>query len=154
ECFRRGEAAHDVRLLAAKGELAPRVHEQLALLILLLEDADPEIRQTADATLNAMPVPQIAAFLARSDVSVDMREFFADRGIFPDETPTIEWNPESDEPLLDGGDPVADPADEEEAVRRSPAQVIAQMGFTQRLKAAMKGTREMRALLIRDTNRM
>jgi hypothetical protein len=28
------------------------------------------------------------------------------------------------------------------------------MGFTERLKAAMKGTREMRAILIRDPNKM
>jgi len=142
-------------MLAARGELAPRKHEQLALLILLLEDADAEIRQTADATLNAIPVPQIAAFLSQSDVSVDTREFFADRGIFPDETPAIEWNPDSDEPFLDAGPPVIDaPEASEEAVRRSSAQSIAQMSFTERLKAAMKGTREMRALLIRDTNRM
>src|SRR5947209_6452468 len=30
--FRRGEVAHDIRLLAARGALAPRAHEQLAML--------------------------------------------------------------------------------------------------------------------------
>ena len=155
DCFRRGEAARDVKILAARGELAPRRHEQLALLIMLLEDADPEIRQTADATLNSIPVTHIAAFLALPDVPIDTREFFADRGIFPDETPTIEWNRESDEPLLDAEDPEPGAAaSDEEAARLSPAQTVAQMGFTQRLKAAMKGSRELRAILIRDTNRM
>src|SRR6476646_7919164 len=33
--FRRGEVARDVRLTAAQGALAPRAHEQVALLILL-----------------------------------------------------------------------------------------------------------------------
>ena len=33
-------------------------------------------------------------------------------------------------------------------------QKIAKMTFTQRLKAASKGTREMRAILVRDTNKM
>jgi hypothetical protein len=42
--FKRGEAARDVKLLAAQGTLAPRAHEQLAILILLLDDPDPEIR--------------------------------------------------------------------------------------------------------------
>ena len=36
--FKRGEVARDVRLLAAQGALAPRAHEQLAILVLLLED--------------------------------------------------------------------------------------------------------------------
>ena len=39
DLFRRGEAARDVRLLAAQGALAPRAEEQLALLILLVDDA-------------------------------------------------------------------------------------------------------------------
>ena len=54
--FKRGEAARDVKLLAAQGTLAPRAHEQLAILILLLDDPDPEIRSTADQTLNKIPV--------------------------------------------------------------------------------------------------
>src|SRR4029077_13405272 len=44
--FRRGEAARDVRMLAAQGGLAPRASEQLNILVLLLEDPDPEVRQT------------------------------------------------------------------------------------------------------------
>ena len=49
--FRRGEVARDVRLLAAGGALAPRAHEQVSILILLLDDADREIRATAQATI-------------------------------------------------------------------------------------------------------
>ena len=49
--FKRGEVARDVRMQAAEGALAPRAHEQLAILVLLLEDRDPEIRATADETL-------------------------------------------------------------------------------------------------------
>ena len=86
--FKRGEVARDVRLLAAQGALAPRAHEQLAILVLLLDDRDPEIRTTADATIDRIPVESLTAFLARSDVPIDLREFFADRGIFPDEIPT------------------------------------------------------------------
>ena len=47
--FRRGEVARDVRLLAAQGALAPRAQEQLALLVLLSDDPDPEIRRATAA---------------------------------------------------------------------------------------------------------
>jgi hypothetical protein len=60
--FKRGEVARDVRLLAAQGALAPRAHEQLAILVLLLEDTDPEIRRTADSTLNQIPVAVLRSF--------------------------------------------------------------------------------------------
>ena len=60
EFFKRGEVARDVRLLAAQGGFAPRAHEQLSILVLLLEDPDPEVRQTADATLNRLPAEALS----------------------------------------------------------------------------------------------
>ena len=147
--FRRGEAARDVRMLAAQGGLAPRAGEQLNILVLLLDDPDPEIRQTADDTLNRIPPEALSRFLAGPDVSLGLREFFADRGIFPDDTgevfdqPLIETTQEGDEDLLD------------ETLDRDSVQTkISKMSFTQRLKAATKGTSEMRAILVRDTNKM
>jgi hypothetical protein len=148
--FRRGEVARDVRLLAAQGVLAPRAHEQLAILILLLEDADLEIRGAADATLNRIPKAALAAFLARSDVSEDVREFFAHRGIVSTDALTSEI----DDPLIEVESPAAPPAPEEDPDRKSLVQQLASMSFTDRLKAAMKGSREMRAMLIRDPNKM
>src|SRR6187200_984918 len=79
--FRRGEVARDVRLLAAQGALAPRAHEQVALLMLLTGDPDPIIATNANTTLDALPVEPLQRFLARSDLSAQMRQFFADRGI-------------------------------------------------------------------------
>lgn len=150
--FRRGEVARDVRLLAAQGTLAPRANEQLEILVLLLEDADLEIRQVADATLSRIPVETLQAFLARSDVSIGLREFFGDRGVFPSKIPSIEV----DEPLIDTAPSefVEDEEEHTEADRESIVQKLAQMSFTDRLKAAMKGTKEMRAILIRDPNKM
>jgi hypothetical protein len=150
--FKRGEAARDVRMLAAQGTLAPRAHEQLAILILLLDDPDPEIRSTADQTLNKIPEEALKGFLARSDVSLDTREFFADRGVFPAEIPSIEV----DEPLIDveAGDPELPVADEGEGGRQGVAEQLAKMSFPQRLKAAVKGTKEMRAILVRDPNKL
>src|SRR6476469_9413375 len=87
--FRRGEVARDVRLLAAQGALAPRAAEQLAILVLLLVHADAEIQTQAGQTLNRIPTEALRSFLARSDLSVDLREFFAERGVFPAEIPAI-----------------------------------------------------------------
>lgn len=149
--FRRGEVARDVRLLAAAGALAPRAHEQLSILILLLDDPDPEVRSTAQATIDRIPVEALTAFLARSDVSIGVREFFADCGVFPAEIPAIT----SDDPLIDTDPGVVDD-DQETAgeTRESLVQQLAKMSFTEKLKAAIKGSREVRAILIRDPNRM
>jgi hypothetical protein len=148
--FKRGEAPRDARLLAARGLLAPRAYEQLAILVLLLEDPDLEIRTLADQTLNRIPVEALQAFLARSDVPVGLREFFGDRGVFPAEIPPLE----TDEPLVQADDPDAAAADVAEGDREGAAQKLASMTFPERLKAAIKGSREMRALLIRDPNKM
>jgi hypothetical protein len=157
DLFKRGEVDRDVRMQAAEGALAPRAHEQLAILVHLLDDRDQEIRTTADATIARIPEDTLKAFLARPDVPLDLREFFADRGVFPDEIPTIEFEAEVDEPLIDL-DPTAGAAEDEdeddEEARKSGVQALATMTFPQRLKAAMKGTREMRAVLIRDPNKL
>ncbi len=107
-----------------------------------------EVRQTAEATLGRIPEDTLKNFLARSDVSISLREFFANRGIFPDEMPEIKVE---DEPLVDTPDEGVDDPNE---TKESATQKIAKMSFTQRLKAASKGSREMRAILIRDPNKM
>jgi len=150
--FRRGEVARDVRLLAAQGGIAARPHEQLGILVVLRDDPDPEVRTTADQTLNRIPVDVLQAFLARSDVAIALREFFADRGVFPAEIPRI--IPE-DEPLVGPADGDDDDLElDENEDKETVQQKLQKMSFTQRLKAASKGTREMRAILIRDPNKM
>src|SRR5579872_1922832 len=82
--FRRGEVARDVRMLAAQGAMAPRAIEQLALLVLLSDDPDPEVTRAANATIDALPVEALRAFLGRDETPREMREFFAIRGIDAD----------------------------------------------------------------------
>jgi hypothetical protein len=150
--FKRGEVEREVRMLAAAGAIAPRAHEQLSILILLLDDPDREVRATAQGTVDRIPVESLKTFLARSDVPIGVREFFADRGVFPAEIPSLS----ADDPLLDTEreEPAQPEAEGEQQSRDSLIQQIANMGFTERLKAAMKGSREMRAILIRDPNKM
>jgi hypothetical protein len=152
DLFKRGEVPRDVRLLAAQGAIAPRAHEQLAILVHLLEDADPDIRKTAEETLNRIPVEALQAFLGRSDVPIGLREFFGDRGIFPAEIPAVQGD--ADDPLVDAAadDSMFAATDDED--RDTAMQKLAKMNFPDRLKAAIKGSREMRMILIRDPNKM
>lgn len=147
--FRRGEVARDVRLLAARGAIAPRALEQLGILAVLCGDADSEVRETAEATIRELPVQSVAGFIARADVPLDIREFFVRRGIQPAAAPADN----SDQPLVDA-EPgtIEDPSgpDDEQSV----TQRLAGMSVPEKVRAAMKGTREMRVQLIRDPNRM
>ena len=149
--FKRGEVAKDVRLLAARGAMAPRAHEQMALLALLTEDADPEVRGAAEATLASIPNDSLAAFLGRTDVSEGMREFFKGRGIEPQATGMA-----GDDPLIDTdpSGPAAADEGEGEGERQSASQRLSLMNIAERMKAAMKGTKEERAVLIRDPNKL
>jgi hypothetical protein len=146
--FRRGEVVRDVRLLAAQGAMAPRAHEQLALLVLLSDDPDAQIAATARATLDALPGPALAAFLARSDVPAEMREFFAARGV----SPAAAAAAGADEPLIDT-QPDAEADDAANTGGADPKNLSA-LPIIDKIKLAMKGTREQRAQLVRDPNRI
>jgi hypothetical protein len=153
--FRRGEVAHEVRLQAAQGALAPRAHEQVALLMLLVDDHDRNIAGAAEATIEAIPRASLEAFLARSDASTEMREFFASRGIQPAAVAAQTADAPLVEPVVDEVTPL--PVDEgapEGEVRASTVQKIAGLNVAQRMTLAMKGSREERAVLIRDPNKI
>jgi hypothetical protein len=148
DAFKQGGAPHEVKMLAAQGVLAPRAQEQVALLALLAGDPDAEVAQTADRTLTSMPPAEVAALLADSSAPEALRTFFAARGIQPAAAPM----PEADGPIVDAGSaPPPPPPDEPEA---STLQRLAAMNVAQRMAVAMKGSREERAVLIRDPNKI
>lgn len=161
EAFRRGDAPRDVRLEAAHGRLAPRGQEQLALLALLVDDEDAEVRAAAEQSIVSLPAGPTAAVLARADTPGELVRFFAARGVHAvhgPETSAVE----EDQPLLappaDAWDTISDdadaPADAAAETTLSITQQIQQMNVVERVRAAMKGSREVRALLIRDPNKM
>ena len=81
DLFRRGEASPEVRALAARGAVATRTDDQIALLVLLADDGDLQIAAQANATIAALPREAVTAFLARADVPEELRAFFAARDI-------------------------------------------------------------------------
>jgi hypothetical protein len=146
--FRRGEVARDIRLLAARGAFAPRALEQLAILLILVDDPDPEVLAAARATVEALPRDPLALFLGRTDVPTDMREYFAARGVA-----AVPGVASGDEPLVDV---VAEDQAEEggEPAEKGTLARLAGLPVMQKVKVAMRGTREERAVLIRDPNRL
>jgi hypothetical protein len=163
DCFRRGEAAHDVRLAVARGELPLRALEQLLLLVMLAADSDPEIVAAVEATVARLPEGPLAAFLARSDVPDEVREYFANRSsvaVAPatddacaNELGASPQAEESEPASLPRADDEAAPAEQEQE-RQSAGQRLAQLNVSSRMKVAMQGTREERGILIRDPNRL
>lgn len=149
DCFRRGEVDREIRMLAARGALAPRALEQLALLVLLVGDQDPDIASTASATLDALPPAAVAKFIGRSEVGDDLRAFFIARGIQP--IASTSPSKDDDEPLLETG---ADEAAEEEGDEEKTRLILNMLSVPQRMKFALKGTASQRAVLIRDPNKV
>lgn len=157
DCFKRGEIAPDIRMMAAEGILAPRAHEQLGLLVLLADDPDPGIRAATESTIRRLPVRDLARFLGRGDLAPEIVAFFKARGVEPE----TGAGTSSDDPLVGGDDGGAAAVGEEpdeagEAGRPTAAagQRISAMTVPQKIKAAMRGTREERAILIRDPNKI
>ena len=143
--------------MAARAIAAPRAHEQMALLVLLASDADREIADAARATLDRIPAPALRGYLGLGDVAPDVRSFFATRPIVAVEPAAVPV----DEPLIqDASDADAVEGASETSgqsgneVQETLLQKLQRMTFTERVKAAMRGTREMRAILIRDPNKV
>jgi len=149
ECFVRGDVDPEVSLLAAQGALAPRADEQLAILVYLVTHDETQVASVANQTLSALPVDAIAGLLARQDTSEKVRAFFAARGIVPAKKATEDI----DAPLIDiAEDVVVEGLPAEDEPEKIP--MLQSMTVPQRLKLAMKGSREQRAVLVRDPNRM
>ena len=156
DLFRRGEVPRDVRLLAAQGAVAPRAHEQLALLALLHDDDDAEVREAARRTIGELPGAALGAFLARPDVPAEMRAFFGPRAAPAPGGPSA-----TDDPLVERHDePVPaddleiDPSPDGESPEGGGRRPLSTLPVTDRIKLAMRGTREQRAVLVRDPNRL
>ena len=141
-----------------------RTLDQFALLLFLTGDTDPEIAAGAEGTLLATPRGVIAWYLDQPDASPEVVAFYEARGLRPaerDDTPAAPAEdpaPPAEELIpAEPESPVAtsqeDPPPEEED-RRSVVEKIARLNVAERISLAMKGTREERAILIRDPNKI
>jgi hypothetical protein len=123
--FRRGEVDREIRLMTAQGMLGLRPHEQQGILELLVDDPDAEVAETARANLAAMTGATPVAAADGAHTDAEDADARAQQRA---------------------------PAAEQEAT--SALERIAAMSPAQRLALAMRGTREERAILIRDPNKI
>lgn len=161
DLFRRGEVPLDVRQMAAQGILLPDAAEQLALLVLLTRDADAGVRATANDTLNRIPADLLAPFLGQASVPEEIREFFAARGVealvSDGPVPALPvGSPATTDQAAEDSDagPAASDADPNDGARLATIQRLQQLDVTGKIKAAMRGSREERGILIRDPNKL
>ncbi|HIE93321.1 MAG TPA: hypothetical protein EYQ83_10835 [Acidobacteria bacterium] len=144
--FRRGRIPLDVREFAARGGLTGTVSDQLELLLCLLEDPDPGVVQLAEQTLDAIPTDALAGWLAGRAATPELRAAFASRGIAPSVRPAPEGAPS---PLPE---PSEEPDEQTEADVRP--QVLSSLPVIERIKLALRGSREQRSVLIRDPSKV
>jgi len=116
--------------------------EQLELLLLLVEDEDPAVAGRAARTLDGIPGEVLAGVMARPDATDALREALAARGVAPGVTPA------PDDAVAVAGDP------SEPDVSASRPQMLAGMPVIDRIKIALRGSREQRAVLVRDPNKV
>lgn len=154
DLFRRGGAPRDAALLAARGLLAKRAHEQIALLVLLADSPDAEVAALANATIDRLPPPALSELLARPDVPADIREFFAAREAKRGAAAGSSAAPAAAAAPGNAADDDDDLPQIPEGTEAEVSQVLANLPIKDRMKLAMKGTREQRAQLVRDSNRM
>lgn len=170
EFFKRGQAARDVRLMAAQGIVEAPAAELLSILVLLTSDTDDEIRRTAGETLGRLPIDAIRVYLASPIVTDEVRAWFQQREAaahapapVADLAAAAPANGTDGANGTNGGENAApsddaiDPDlldDDGKTDRDSILQKLTKMSFSERLKAANKGSREVRAILIRDPSKM
>jgi hypothetical protein len=172
DCFRQGEAPAEARLMAARGGLLLRAEAQLSLLMLLTSDKDPEVAAAARKTISRLPPEPLAAVLARADAPAELRAFFASVGTGEAPEPSPADEAVAGELLLEDGDdspgdrsaPVEQPVPEAalsdaDAIAATPerqgtAQRLSVLTVAERMKVAVRGSREERAILVRDPNRL
>jgi hypothetical protein len=127
----------------------------------LSADADPAVRSAAETTLARIPELDLARFLGRQDVAHEILDFFVRRGI----EPVPSEAPVSDDPMLDPdaarvaegegeGERDAEAAEGVDAKRMATVQRLSLMTVSEKIKAAMRGSREERTILIRDPNKL
>jgi hypothetical protein len=129
DLFKKGGVDRDIRLMAAQGVLGLRQFEQVGVCELLASDADPEVAEAASALLRTLTGH---GQQSSTDVEAIVEEGEGERGK-GEESGKGEEETEDD---------------------RTALQKIAAMSPAQRLALAMKGTREERAILVRDPNRI
>ena len=156
EFLERGQVARDVRLMAAQAAVDVTANEQLSILVRLLKDDDEMVRTTALATLARLPQGVVDTFLNEADVADEVRAHFvtARAASIATAEATPAASPVESLDVDAAAEPPPELVEEGKLDRESILQKLAKMSYSERLKAAAKGSREVRAILVRDPSKM
>jgi len=148
DVFLSGGVPREARLLAARGLASSRGDERLALLAMMAGDEDVEVAELATSTLADVPAEALTTYLSRAGVPSELRDWFALRGFTGS---GIDRTPVALAPPIGA-------ATEQAASADLPAEpehpLLSSLPVPEKVRLAMLGRREQRAILIRDPNRM
>ncbi len=132
-----------MRETVAQGGLTPDALDQVGALVFLLADRDTGVATRARATLEATPRAAIEAFLASSEATPELGAACAGLGVDaePETTPSA---------AVTDGTLASAPLIQNE----SRPQALALLPVIERIKLALRGTREQRTTLVRDPNKV
>jgi hypothetical protein len=182
--FVRKDTAKETKLQAARGEVAFSSCELATLLFFLGHDPDPEVRGTAIKSLTAMPESQLLAIADSFDTHpkvLDMLarihfpkqavvsklishpaienqtlEFLAEKGF--EEAGNALRGGETDHDAVEDADTdemeETEEVDEESEEFNTKYQLSKNMEVPEKVKMALIGDKEWRALLIKDNNKL
>jgi hypothetical protein len=162
DLFMRGDVPADVKMLAASGHVAPLAVEQLALIAVMTTDADATVARTALDTLAALPVEGVTAMMARADTPEGLRAWLVSQGFVatapadatPGPLPAFAVERVVFDEASAESSAAAAVAEAATAADDQQARTLSTLSVPARIKMAMLGTREQRAVLVRDPNRV
>lgn len=162
DLFIRGDVPADVKMLAASGHVAPLAVEQLALIAVMTTDADATVARTALDTLAELPVEGVTAMMARADTPEGLRAWLVSQGFVatapadatPGPLPAFAVERVAFDEASAESSAAAAVAEAAAAADDQQARTLSTLSVPARIKMAMLGTREQRAVLVRDPNRV
>ena len=144
-------------MMIAQGLAPMPIGEKLALLVCLLQDADPEISRRANQTISEWNEEEILAQLQSRDCPVSVLEHFGRATNPASRLQAIIANPSDISRLefeISPGDLALEglPAERDER-QTTIANRLSKLSVREKIRYALFGTREIRAVLVRDPNK-
>ncbi len=159
---RPGTTAEQKRA-ACTGTVSLSAADRLILLLCLVKDSEPAIREIALSSLKEIPKDIITEYLARDDsnplVIKALSHFCSNFPLPPPPQDTVESVIETD--LIDDPDELDSQqeeddgaVDEEGEAFKSKYKMVQTMGIAEKIKMALSGDKEWRSILIKDANKL
>jgi hypothetical protein len=174
DILREGRAPSLIRHKGAQGRLPVLLEEKIEILVILCQDTDKTIRDTARDTINSWNVAELQEVLASPKTPVEILQFAAHE-LIPERVelaPALLDNPALPavlrEALSLGAAPVENAlategttilpedgiASETDRARETLLQKISRMTVAEKIRAALMGSQEERTILVRDSNKI